>query len=190
MTLLRRILTEKRAAIVPLALLILVDVLAYVLVVYPLERRAAGAADRAANSAAALRAAGRDHDAARAVLTGRARAQQELATFYDKVLPADFIAARSITYSRPPALARKANLQYSGGSFAIDQTLKEGRVGRLVTKIALQGDYESLRRFIFDLETAPEFIIIDSVALAQGDASKPLTFDIELSTYFRRPNGS
>jgi len=190
MGLLRRILTEKRTIIVTLALVIVVNMLAYALVVYPLENRSAGAAARAEAAAAALKAAQRDQDAARAIVTGRTRAQEELATFYDKVLPPDFIAARSLTYSRPPALAKKAGVQYQAGSFAIDQSIKEGRVGRLQTKIVLQGDYEGLRRFIYDLETSPEFIIIDSVALAQSEANKPLTFNIELSTYYRRTSGS
>ena len=48
-----------------------------------------------------------------------------------------------------------------------------------------QGDYESFRQFIFALESAPEFVIIDDVTLAQSDASKPLTLTLELSTYFR-----
>jgi len=46
MTLLKRILREKRAFIVPLALGIVLNVAAYALVVYPLGAKSAGAADR------------------------------------------------------------------------------------------------------------------------------------------------
>ena len=49
----------------------------------------------------------------------------------------------------------------------------------------LQGDYEGIRRFIYALETAPEFVIIDDVSLAQAEANKPLTLTLELSTYYR-----
>ena len=57
--------------------------------------------------------------------------------------------------------------------------------------MVLQGDYESLRQFIYELESAPEFVIIDDVTLAQSDADKPLTLSLELSTYYRLgPNGN
>jgi hypothetical protein len=154
-------------------------------------RRAEGAADRAAKAAAEVQAGEREQAAARALVGGRARAQESLATFFDKVLPQDFIAARSITYARPPELAKKANIRYEAGRFAIDDSIKSGRVGRLHTNIVLQGDYDNLRRFIFDLESSPEFIIIDGVTLAQPEADKPLAFNLELSTYYRtKPNGS
>jgi Tfp pilus assembly protein PilO len=185
MTLVRRILAEKRVVAFPLLLVLVINVLVYALVVYPLAQRSAGAADRAAVATAALRAAERDYAAAQALVKGRVQAQEELATFYDKVLPQDFVAARTVTYARPPALAKKANLRYEAGSFAIDQSIKEGRVGVLRTKIVLQGEYENLRRFLFDLETSPEFIIVDGVTLVQSEAGKALTFNLELSTYYR-----
>ena len=191
MTLLKRVLAEKRVVAFPLLLVLILNVLAYALIVYPLVGRSAGAAERAATAAAAVKAADRDQAAARALVSGKARAQEELATFYDKVLPPDFVTARTLTYSKPPALAKQANIRYEAGTFTIDPTIKEGRVGRLHTKILLQGDYENLRRFIFDLETSPEFIIIDGVTLVQGELGKPLTFNLELSTYYRtRANGT
>lgn len=185
-----RIFNEHRAAVWTLGTVLVLDILAYALVLFPLERRAAGAADRAARAAVALRAAEQEEAAARALIGGQARAKEDLAAFYDEVLPQDFVAARTMTYALPPALARKTNLRYEAGTFADDQTIKDGRVGRLQAKIVLQGDYESLRRFIFDLEMSQEFIIIDSVALAQGESGRALTFNLELSTYYRRPHGS
>jgi hypothetical protein len=49
----------------------------------------------------------------------------------------------------------------------------------------LEGDYEHLRRFIYELETSPAFVIIDDVTLAQNDPEKPLTLTLELSAYYR-----
>lgn len=190
MTLVKRVLHEKRALVLPLVLLLVVNVLAYALVVYPLVRRAAGAADRAAGAAAALKVGQRDLAAARALVTGQARAREDLATFYDKVLPQDYIAARRMTYTRLPELAKKANVRYDAGSFEIDQSLKNARVGRLHAKMVLEGDYESFRRFVFDVETASDFMIIDGVTLAQGEVGKPLTLSLELSTYYRIANGT
>ena len=185
MILLKRILREKQAVVLPLVLVLVVNVLVYAFVVYPLIRRAAGAADRAAGAAAALGIAERDLAAARALVDGQTRAREELATFYDKVLPQSFVDARRMTYARLPELAKKANVRYEAGSFEIDQSLKNARVGRLHTKMVLQGDYESFRRFVFDVETASDFLIIDGVTLAQGELGKPLTLSLELSTYYR-----
>jgi type II secretion system (T2SS) protein M len=190
MTLVKRIAHEKRAIVWPLVLLVLVNVGAYAGIVYPLERRAAGAADRAASADAARRSAERDLTASRTLVSNQTVARDELATFYDKVLPQNYVEARSMTYKRLPELAKKANVRYEAGSFELDQTVKNARVGRLHTKMVLEGDYESFRQFVYDVETASDFIIIDSVTLAQGEVGKPLTLNLELSTYFRIANGT
>src|ERR1700733_7243496 len=101
MTLVKRIFVEKRAVAIPLFVALIANVLVYALVVYPLARRAAGAVDRAGTAATALRAAERDQAAALALVTGKARAEEELATFFDKVLPPDRVAANRMTYGLP-----------------------------------------------------------------------------------------
>src|SRR5262249_870355 len=98
-TLWRRILAEKRAAIVPLLLGLVANVVAYALWVYPLGVKSAGAQDRAAAAARGMQAAERDYEAARALVAGKSRAEQELSTFYDKVLPADQGSALRLTYA-------------------------------------------------------------------------------------------
>ena len=186
MKLLKRILVEKRAIVLPLAIAALANIGVYALVVYPLNVKAATATERAAAAAEALKAAERDEAAARALVTGKSRADQELATFYDRMLPGSLPAARNMTYTRVPALAQKADVRMVSRHEAPDQVLlREGRVGRLQTRIVLQGDYNGIRRFIYALETAPEFVIIDDVALTQAEANKPLTLTLELSTYYR-----
>jgi hypothetical protein len=191
MTLMKRIFVEKRAIALPLIGALLVNILVYALVVFPLARRASGAVDRAQTAGAALKAAERDQGAAMALVTGKARAEEELATFFDSVLPADRVAASRMTYARLPALARKANVRYQAGTFDTDPIVKNGRVGRMHTRMILQGDWENIRRFIYDLETSPEFLIIDSVALSQGELGKPQMLVLEVSTYYRtRGNGT
>ena len=191
MTLLRRILVEKRPLIIPLAVAIIVNVAVYVLVVYPLGVKQAGALNRATVAATARRVAEQELASARALIEGRSRAQQELATFYDKVLPADLTAARRMTYASLPTLARKTNVTFAERRTEVDQANeKDSRLGRLQIRMILQGDYESLRQFIYELESAPEFVIIDDVTLAQNDPAKPLTLTVELSAYYRLgPNG-
>jgi Tfp pilus assembly protein PilO len=186
MTLLRRILVERRSAIVPLLAALVINVLAYFLVVYPLGVKSATAKERADSAAISLRAAEQDLAAARARVTGKARAEQDLGVFYQKVLPVDMSAARRLTFTSIPTLARQANVRYEGRQFQ-DETAKAGEgLGHLKIRMALEGEYENLRRFIYELETAPEFVIIDDVTLTQGEANKPLTLTLELSVYYRR----
>ena len=185
MTLLKRIAAEKRALLVPLSVALFINVGVYAIVVYPLEVRSAGAIDRATAAAAALKDAERDQAAARALVTGKTRAEQELLTFYDTVVPADLVAARRMTYARLPALARKANVRYEAGTSDVDRNLKSTRLGRLHIRMVLQCEYANFRRFIYELETSPEFVIIDDVTLAQSDQNKPVTATLELSTYYR-----
>jgi hypothetical protein len=183
-TLWKRIFAEHRVFILPLALGIVANIALYGLVVRPLAVKSAGAADRARTAAASLREAQREHASARALVEGKSRADQELSTFYDKVLPSDQLAAVRLTYVPLPTIATKANVKVISRRWSPELPKKDARFGRLQISAALQGDYEGVRRFIYDLESAPEFVIIDHVALAQGEAGKPLTVTLELSTYY------
>jgi hypothetical protein len=185
MTLSKRILVEKRVWLIPLALGLLANIGVYLLVVYPLAVKSAGAEDRAAAATRSLQAAEREFAAARNLVAGKTRAEQELATFYDKVLPTDLPSARRLTYATLPSVARKANVQFVDRSILIEPVKKDSQLGILRIETQWQGDYESLRRFIYELESAPPFVIIDNVTLAQKDPSKPLTLALRLSTYYR-----
>jgi hypothetical protein len=185
MTLWRRILVEKRMFIIPLAFGIAANIAVYALVVYPLGVKSANAAGRAAAAFDALKAAERDLGNARALVTGKSRAEQELATFYDEVLPADLIAARRLTYAALPALAKKSNVRYQQSRYEPEKVEKDARLGRLHIRVVLIGDYEGFRRFIYAFESSPEFVILDDFTITQSDPAKPLTLTLELSTYYR-----
>ena len=186
MTLSNRIVTEKRSLIVPLALAIVVNVGVYAFAVYPLGVRSASAAERARAAADSLRAAEKDFAAARELITGKTRADEELATFYGEVVPASYPAARRLTYSPVVEIASKANVKFLSRSEENDvKDAKKTGLGRLHTRIVFQCDYESFRRFIYELESAPEFMIIDDITLAQPDPAKPLALTLEMSTYYR-----
>lgn len=186
MTIARRIVREKRAVIVPLLVAGAANLAAYGLVVRPLGEKSAGAADRAVAASASFRAAERDLAAAEALVGGKTAAERELLTFYNTVLPASQSAARRMTYAALPALASKANVKYREGRYEVQvDTKKDDRLGRLRIRMVLEGEYDRVRRFIYDLETSPEFVIIDDVTLAQDDPGKPLVLTLELSTYYR-----
>jgi hypothetical protein len=190
--LLRRILVEKRPIVIPIVAVLLVNLAVYAFIVYPLGVRQAGAEDRANAAATALRAAEQELASARALVTGKGRAEEELATFYTRVLPADLSAARRMTYGSLPHLAEKTNVTLGGRHTEVDQSgKKDTRLGRLHIRMNLSGDYQSFRQFLYELETAPEFVIVDDITLTQGELGKPLAFTVELSAYYRLgPNGT
>ena len=185
MTFFKRILVEKRVWLIPLALGIVANIGVYLLVVYPLAVKSAGAEDRAAAATQALQAAERDLAGARNLVAGKTRAEQELSTFYDKVLPTDLPSARRLTYATLPAVARKSNVKFIDRRSDVEPIKKDSQLGIFRIDTRWQGDYESLRRFIYELESAPAFVIIDNVALAQSDPGKPLELALKLSTYYR-----
>lgn len=189
--LLTRVVADHRRGATALAIVLAANVAAYALVVRPLAAKSAGAADRAAAAAAALTAAQGDLARAQALVTGKARADEELSAFYQNVLPADLTAARRLTYASLPALARRTNVTYEERRTEIEDADADARLGHLMIRMVLQSDYEDFRNFIYQLESAPEFVIIDDVSLAESDASGPVTITLNLSTYFRlRPNGA
>jgi Tfp pilus assembly protein PilO len=49
----------------------------------------------------------------------------------------------------------------------------------------LSGTYADMRAFIHQLETAPEFVVIDNVELTEGAEGGVLGLTLELSTYYR-----
>lgn len=182
--LLRRIVAEHRRLVMPLAVALVVNVLVYVLLVSPLAARVANVAERELAAEQALAAARQEHGQAEGAQTGKARASAELATFYEDVLPQDLSGARRLTYLRLAQLAREANL-------AIRRVSREPLVERgstltrLKIDMVLSGTYADMRSFIYQLETAPEFVVIDNVELAEGADGGSLVVTVELSTYYR-----
>jgi hypothetical protein len=185
-TIWKRIFAEKRSLIVPLALAIVVNLGVYAFAVYPMGVRSESAVERAAAAAASLRLAEKDFAAARDLISGKTRADQELATFYGEVIPVDEPSALRLTYTPVVTIASKANVKFLQRSTDDDEKqAKKTGLGRLHTRISFTCDYESFRRFMYDLESTPEFVIIDDVILAQPDPAKPLALTVEMSTYYR-----
>jgi hypothetical protein len=49
----------------------------------------------------------------------------------------------------------------------------------------LAGSYVDIRNFIHEIESSPEFVVIDNVGLTEGAGTDALRLDVQLSTYFR-----
>lgn len=185
MTLARRIVHEKRRFIYPLVAALLLNAALFLAVVLPLSRRVANGEVAAQTAATALAQARRDHAAARATVTGKTTADEELKKFYGAVLPASHSAARAITFRRLNELAEGADLILERSTMASDQ-IRGSNLGQFTATYVLRGDYRNIRRFIHALETAEEFLILDNVALSQGgDGEGELIVNMEVSTYYR-----
>lgn len=184
--LVRRVVAEHRRLLVPLAVILVVNVLAYALIVYPLSERVANITERDQAAEQALAQARAEHAQASGTLTGKARASTELGTFYAEVLPKDLTGARRLTYLRLAQLARESSLQYENASFT-PIAARGSTLTRLQIELELTGTYGDFRAFIHQLESAPEFVVIDNVELGEGAEGGALVVTLELSTYYRTP---
>lgn len=183
--LVRRALAEHRRLVLALGAALVVNALVYGLAVYPLSQRVANVAERERAADQSLAQAKADHNQASGTLTGKSRASSELATFYTDVLPQDLSGARRLTYLRLARLARDSGLEYRRATYA--PVVETGStLTRLQIQLVLSGSYADMRDFIYQLEAAPEFVVIDNVHLAEGaDGAGSLVVTLDLSTYFR-----
>jgi Tfp pilus assembly protein PilO len=182
----RRIFAEHRRLIVPLLVAIAANVALYALAVYPLERRVATAGTRAEAAAAARRVAEHNHKDAQATVVGMDRADEELKRFYKSILPADQTGARRITYLRLARMAREAGLRAERGTIESSE-IDYSQLSRLRMTMVLEGQYDEIRRFIHRIETAPEFTVIEDVAVQRGadEAGSTLVLELAVTTYYR-----
>lgn len=183
--LLRRAAAEHRRLLVLLALACVANVLVYVLLVYPLSQRVANVEQRDEAAEEALAQARTERARAAGTLTGKTRASAELATFYSDVLPQDLAGARRLTYLRLALLARDSTLQYERASY--NPGIEPGStLTRLQVQMVLSGTYADMRDFMYELETAPEFVVIDNVQLEEdSNEDGSLVVTLDLSTYYR-----
>ena len=185
MSTVRRVLAEKRRLIVPVAVALLVNVALYAVVVYPLSKKVAGDEQEAESAAAALKAARRDFAAAQATVAGKGQADQELRTFYSEVLPPDVSGARRITFLRIEQLAQKCNLRVERVT-SLPKPQSDSNLVKFIYKASLSGEYRNIRRFIHELETAPEFLVLENVDLRQSEVeNRALNVEMEIATYYR-----
>jgi hypothetical protein len=181
-----RILQEKQRLIWPLALVLVANAAVFAIVVYPLSSKVASGQEEANAATLALNNARRDYANARATVTGKSQADTELKKFYSDVLPPDLSGARRITYLPIGQLARESNLRVDRQTSDFAR-IRESSLSRFTQTAVLTGDYSDIRRFIYKLESRPEFIVIENVELSQNEneASRGITVTLQVATYFR-----
>jgi Tfp pilus assembly protein PilO len=185
MTLLRRVLVEKRRLIYPLVGALILNAALFAAIVYPLSLKVANGERDANAAAAARRKAGAEYEAARATVVGKDSADTELKKFYGAVLPPDQSAARRVLFGTIEKLAASAGVKQGQVNTAVDQG-RESDLSKLTATVRLFGEYRNIRRFIYELETAPEFLVLENLDLNQGtEREQALTVMLRVSTYFR-----
>ena len=186
-SILRRVAGEYRRTLIAIAVLLVANILTFAGYVYPMGQRVANIQQRDRTADQALRAAREEHAQASGTLTGKDRASTELTTFYNDVLPANLTGARRLTHLRLPQLARQSGLQYVRSQYETVED-QNSNLKALRISMILSGSYADMRTFIHALETAPEFVVIDNVSLAEDDPdADSLVVTLRLSTYYREP---
>ena len=186
-----RALTEHRRWLVPVGLVLAVNLAVLTLVVLPLRQSVQSGAARAQASGQSLREAMADLKDAEATRDGQAQASADLDRFYASVLPVDMSTARRMTHLKLSQLARSHDVIFQGGG-ASTEALRDSTLERLKVNYALTGDWDDIRQMIYEIETGPDFVVIDNVRLVEGsETNAPLSLTLDLSTYYRviRPNG-
>ena len=182
---LSRVLADYRAWIIALVLGLVGSLAALILVVLPLFASADAASARAALANQTLAAARAELEAAEQTRDGSAQAAKDLERFYSEILPTDVAAARRLTHLKLSQMARERNVRFQRSASSPDE-IKDSSLERLRVSYALAGDYDDIRSLIYDIETAPDFLVIENVFLSEGqDEQAPLTLTLDVSTYFR-----
>ena len=189
MTLIRRILNEKRGLLASVAFLLLADLVIYGLAVAPWSNRMAEADARVSAAEALLAETRRSHETAARAGEVRVTTDRELEYFYREVLPESLSEARSLLSPFLETLADDSGLVLERRNNVLER-----EAGNILTKLSttmvLSGAYESIRHLIFALETSNEFILIEEIVLGRADeASGRLVLTLSASTYFREEVG-
>lgn len=186
----RRVLAEHRTWVWPLGLLLAANVVTLALAILPMSRSVEAAEARARQASAEAAAAAAERTAISATRDGRDAAARELAIFYRDVLPADVSSARRLLQLRVAQLARAHDVTFAR-ALATPETLNDSDLGRLRGSAELVGRYADVRAFLYALETASDFVVVDAIVLGEGDeATAPLNLTLNISTYYRTgPNG-
>jgi hypothetical protein len=182
---LRRIAGEHRGAIWLLVGAFLVNLALYGLVVRPLSARVAAEEQLAGRATRDLNAARRAQQTAEETVSGKERAEEELQKFYAEVLPPDLSGARRILYPHLDGIASRAKLRTVRYSFGSPDTGRYAELRKLTMTLQLAGDYGNIRRFIHELESAHEFLVLESVAVTQSPEGRELNVTAQVATYFR-----
>ncbi len=182
MSLWGRVYRERRRVVLPLMILAVIAVGAWGGGVLPLRAHVSGLEADAADADLSLRMARADDARARQEEKLKQQAELDLEKFHREILPRDFNAAADLLRHTLSKWAAENRLQFDSGAFreARGDDTKKSRLTRITGQISLKGDYHAVRRFLYRVETAEEFAIIEEVQLSQPGAESGNTLELNL----------
>jgi Tfp pilus assembly protein PilO len=187
MSLWRRVYDERRAVALPLVVFLIANVAILALAVFPLRRSVAGYENDSQDATLKLAKARAENKEVTAARVRKEEADEELKKFYSDVLPDQAGAVKLVLFWVGQA-ARDAHVQFES-SQTDHEPIRESRLERVSCRLTLRGDYQDIRRFLYNLETAQPFVIIEKVELAQqgtalSNANGTLEVGLDVATYF------
>ena len=185
MTLWRRVMAERKGLVWPLLIGLAVNIGVLALGVFPLQASVAGDENRAMAVKMQLGEAQRMQRLANDTRASQVRADQDLKQFYSELLPGSNAEARDLLYGQLRIIALGNALKFAS-STTQSEPVENSLLRRMDSTVSLNGDYANIRRFLYDLETAEEFYIVNSVKLGPSSRrdSGALEVLLGLSTYF------
>lgn len=187
MKLLRRIVAERRAIVLPLAVFLIGNIVYLAAVVVPLQRTVAGASDAQFAATEDVLKARAEETKAKADRAGKERADVELRKFYGEILPRDSRTAIGVTTFSLTRIAERSRVTFKVGQWEKEE-VKDSNLTKMTGQVTLIGEYANVRKFLYEAETAEEFLIIESVELSSGSATANdnlLELHVAVATYFR-----
>jgi Tfp pilus assembly protein PilO len=187
MSLLRRVFSERRAVVVPLTVFLVGNIAVLALAVWPLQRTVAGGKEAQWQATQNVAAARTQEIQAKTDRASKDRADIELRKFYTEILPKDdrsAIGAATFSLSR---LADESHVTFKVGQWDRED-VKDSTLTRLSGQVTLIGEYANVRRFLYEVETAQEFVIIESVELTSASVTQNdsmLELGLVIATYYR-----
>ena len=100
-------------------------------------------------------------------------------------MPRNLAGARGITWPNLASLANRHNLLLQRRG-SLPERDDDSPLERLSITMLLAGEWPNIRRFIYELEAAPEFIVIEDIILSQNeDVDSSLVLTLALTTYYQ-----
>jgi Tfp pilus assembly protein PilO len=188
MSLWSRVYQERRAVIVPLVIVLVANAAVFGLAVLPLQRSVTTAESTVIDTTLALAEARRAEKQARDAKASKERAETELRKFYADVLPRDINTARKATTAWLQQAVTDAGLTFKSNQLNFAD-VRDSELKRVIVKFTLQGRYPNIRKFLYAVETAEEFIVVEKVELGQSGSDAPgnagvLEVQLTVATYF------
>ena len=187
MSLLRRVFSERRAVVVPVTIFLVGNIAVLALVVWPLQRSVTGGEESKWRATQVIAAARSQEIQAKTDRANKDRADIELRKFYTEILPKDDRTAIGATTFSLSRLAEASHVTFKVGQWDRSD-VKDSTLVRLEGQVTLVGEYSNVRKFLYEVETAQEFVIIESVELSSASVTQNdnmLELGLVIATYYR-----